>query len=93
MLFFPILVLTMRYCVMTRSFLSFTFAPAIATVFLIVAGATPAMAQPAASRQAQYPEWQEANQLLTGPSHDMRGAIGRWKKPRKNIPNCPRHTC
>ena len=60
---------------MARSFLSFTFALATATLILLGAGATPASAQPATAAchsnaprpsRRQYPEVQEAFQLLLG---------------------------
>ena len=84
---------------MARSFFSFTFALATATVILLGAGATPASAQPAtpslppaASKPKQYPEVQEAlNRFVK--DRDMTAGIKAWKMPRGNIPNFPRPTC
>ena len=74
---------------MARSFLSFTFAPAAATLILLGAGAIPASAQPvkpadpAAStttpKQKNYPGAKEALQLLIR-DHNMPAAIKKLEQ-------------
>ena len=81
---------------MARSFLSFTFALATATLILLGAGATPTSAQPQLpklprrpSQAKQYPEVQEAVQLLLGPTHDMRAAIKVLEDAARKYPELP----
>ena len=81
---------------MARSFLSFTFALAAATLMLFGAGAMPATAQTGTatpgsgtSKQKQYPEVQEAAQLLVGPKHDMAGAIKILEAAARKYPELP----
>ena len=80
---------------MARSFLSFTFALASATLILLGAGATPASAQPstpaapsAAPRPRQYPEAQEALNLLFG-KRDYQGAIKKLEDAARRYPELP----
>jgi tetratricopeptide (TPR) repeat protein len=81
---------------MARSFFSFTFALATATLILLGVGATPASAQPKLPetptvpvKQNKYPEMQEAFQLLLGPTHDMAGAIKLLKEAARKYPELP----
>ena len=81
---------------MARSFLSFTFALATATLILLGAGATPASAQPAtpatpstAARQAKTVSGgAEAFQLLVGPSA-ISGCIKKLEDASRKYPELP----
>jgi tetratricopeptide (TPR) repeat protein len=80
---------------MARSFLSFTFALATATLILLGDGATSVLAQPvtpvaptaAAPKQKQYPEVQEALQLLA--QRKMADAIKKLDEVSRKYPELP----
>ena len=77
---------------MTRSFLSYSFALAAATLVLLAAGATPASAQQptsAAAAQQKYPEVVEGNKLLE--KRDVAAAEKLFEIAAK-IPSFPRPT-
>ena len=75
---------------MTRSFLSYSFALAAATLVLLAAGATPASAQQptsAAAAQQKYPEVVEGNKLLE--KRDVAAAEKLFEIAARKYPELP----